>query len=585
MARTFRGFIGLFALFILVGCTGLTADPLTPPVATAVSSPTDPALETAVSPTAPSTDLPPTNTAPPAVLPTETAVPPQPDLSIEEKDVFLYPVPNVYAGDRVTFQVLAHVPDTVDPRSVTVHVLVNYQDVAEGTLSGRNLGGDAVGLFEWAWDTTGEVGDQLVHIILDRYDTITEGDENRDNNQVALTVPVLDPQTLPPNERNATWVSAETACCNVYVVSCTAAYRDLPELLVTVETAVEKAALSIEEELGRKIDIYLIDRVIGQGGCAGNAIVVSYLDRQYASRAFAEVLTHEAVHIIDRQFAPERITFLAEGLAVWGTGGHYKIEDLDQRSAALVALDQYVPLQQLIDNFYPIQHEIGYLESAGFINYLIKTYGWPQFKQFYADVTAEDAPIMSQAVDVNLQQYFGVTLAQAEANWLTYLAGLPEDRNQIIDLQTTVRYFNVMRRYQRFYDPTAYFLTAWLPYPGALQSEGNPADLTRHPQAEINVTLEVMLLASDTALRAGDYNRANVLLDSVTRVLDNDGVFIDPLAASYLNLVRTLAAQGYEAQSVTLEGDRAIVQVTGVNTAVLSNLNLVLSGQNWILSN
>jgi len=162
---------------------------------------------------------------------------------------------------------------------------------------------------------------------------------------------------------------------------------------------------------------------------------------------------------------------------------------------------------------------------------------------------------------------------------------LPEDRNQIIDLQTTVRYFNVMRRYQRFYDPTAYFLTAWLPYPGALQSEGNPADLTRHPQDEINVTLEVMLLASDTALRAGDYNRANVLLDSVTRVLDNDGVFIDPLAASYLNLVRTLAAQGYEAQSVTLEGDRAIVQVTGVNTAVLSNLNLVLSGQNWILSN
>lgn len=584
MARTFRGLIGLLALLILVGCTGLTADPSATPT-TAVSSPTDSALETAVSPTASPTDLQPTNTAPPAILPTETAVPPQPDLSIGEKDVFIYPVPNVYAGDRVTFQVVAHMPDTVDPQTVTVHVLVNYQDVAEGTLSSRNLGGDAVGLFEWAWDTTGEVGDQLVHVILDRYDTITEGDENRDNNQVALTVPVLDPQTLPLNERNATWVSAETTCCNVYVVSGTAAYRDLPELLVTVETAVEKAVLSIEEELGRKIDIYLIDRVIGQGGYAGNAIVVSYLDRQYASRAFAEVLTHEAVHIIDRQFAPERITFLAEGLAVWGTGGHYKIEDLDQRSAALVALDQYIPLQQLIDDFYPIQHEIGYLESAGFINYLIKTYGWLQFKQFYADVTAEDAPTMSQAIDLNLEQYFGVTLAQAEADWLAYLADLPEDRNQIIDLQTTIRYFNVMRRYQRLYDPTAYFLTAWLPYPGALQSEGNPADLTRHPQDEINVTLEVMLLASDTALRTGDYNRANVLLDSVTRVLDNDGIFIDPLAASYLNLVRTLAAQGYEAQSVTLEGDRAMVQVTGVNTAVLSDLTLVLSGQNWVFSN
>ena len=203
---------------------------------------------------------------------------------------------------------------------------------------------------------------------------------------------------------------------------------------------------------------------------------------------------------------------------------------------ALVALNQYIPLAQLIDNFYPVQHEIGYLEAAGFVNYLIDTYGWPQFKQFYTAVTAEDAATMSQAMDLNLQQQFGITLTQAEADWLAYLASLPEDRAALLDLQTTIRYFNVMRRYQRFYDPTAYFLTAWLPYPGSLQTEGNPADLTRHPQAEINVTLEAMLQAADTALRTGDYNKANVLLDSVTRVLDNDGVFIDPLAASYLNL-------------------------------------------------
>ncbi|MEZ4594074.1 MAG: hypothetical protein R3D55_23475 [Chloroflexota bacterium] len=547
---------------------------------TAVSDPNTPALDTAVPPIT----IPATNTAP-APMPTATAVVPEVDLSIDANGVFLYPVPTLYAGDRVTFQVVAHVPANIDPRTVTVHVLVNYQDVAEGTLSARNLAGDAVGLFEWAWDTTDSVGDQLVHVILDRFDTITAGDENRDNNQVALTVAVLDPQTLPPNERNATWVTAETACCNVHVVSGTAAYRDLPELLVMVETAVDKAAASLEEELGRKIDIYLIDRVIGQGGYAGNAVVVSYLDRQYASRGFEQVLTHEAVHIIDRQFAPERITFLAEGLAVWGTGGHYKPEDIHQRAAALVRLGQYIPLTELIDNFYPVQHEIGYLEAAGFVGYLIDTYGWPPFKTFYADVTAEDATLMSQAVDLNLQQYFGVTLAQAEANWLAFLAERPDDRNQLIDLQTTIRYFDVMRRYQRFYDPTAYFLTAWLPYPGALETEGNPADLTRHPQEEINVTLEVMLQASDAALRLGDYNKANVLLDSVTRVLDNDGVFIDPLAASYLALVRSLTAQGYEVQAATLEGDRAQVQVTGRGTAVLTPLTLTLSGQNWILSN
>lgn len=580
MAKKLFGIFGLFILLFLVGCAGSTevANDELPP--TAVLNTTTPALETAV----PTINIPPTNTAPPPT-PTETAVPAEPDLSIQADGVFLYPVPDVYAGDRVTFQVLAHVPSNVDPRTVSVHVLVNYQDVAEGTLSSRNLGGDAVGLFEWAWDTSGEVGDQLIHIILDRYDEISDGDENRDNNEVALTVLVQDPENLPPNERGATWVTAETNCCNVHVVSGTAAYRDLPDLLLSVETAVAQAAARLEELFSRKIDVYLIDRVIGQGGYAGNAIVVSYPDRQYASRGFEQILIHEAVHIIDRQFAPERIPFLAEGMAVWGTGGHYKEENLHQRSAALVALDQYVPLAQLIDDFYPVQHEIGYLEAAGFVTYLIDTYGYPQFKAFYADVTAEDATTLSQAVDLNLQQYYDLTLVQVEEQWLAFLATLPEDRTELIDLQTTVRFFNVMRRYQRFYDPTAYFLTAWLPYPGALQTEGNPADLMRHPQAEINVTLEVMLQAADIALRAGDYNKANVLLDSITRVLDNDGVFIDPLAASYLNLVRALTEQGYEVQSVSLEGEHAEVAVTGWGTAVLTQLTLTLSGQNWVLSN
>ncbi|MCP4420481.1 MAG: hypothetical protein GY805_28070, partial [Chloroflexi bacterium] len=422
--RKLFGFL-LFTLFLLVGCTNLSSDP-DPTMAVSLNTPI---VETAVStPSISTNEIPPTITVPPPATPTNTPTPLPLDLSIGDGDVFLYPVPEIYAGDRVTFQVLAYVPESIDPNTVTVHVLVDYQDIAEGTLSTPNLAGDAIGLFEWAWDTTGETGEHLIHIILDRFDTIEAGDENRDNNQVALTVPVHDWQELPPDEQNAIWVTAETSCCFVHVVSGTAAYRDLPQLLVEVETAVGQAADRLEETVGRKIDIYLIDRVIGQGGYASNSLVVSYLDRQYSSRGFEQVLIHEAVHVLDRQFAPERITFLAEGLAVWGSGGHYKPEDIHQRAAALVTIGQYISLAELIDNFYPVQHEIGYLEAAGFVNYLIDTYGWPQFKLFYADVTAEDAATMSQAMDMNLQQYFGVTLTEVEANWLVYLANLPEDR-------------------------------------------------------------------------------------------------------------------------------------------------------------
>ena len=527
----------------------------------------------------PPSPIPPTPTSPPTIPP-----PAATDLSVSTSGLFLYPVPEIFAGDRVTFQILATVPEAVIPDEVPVHIFVDSVELANGTLGWRNLAGEAVGLFEWAWDTTDQIGTHTVQVILDPNDVIQIGDEDPTNNVAEVTAVVQDPALLLPAEANATWVTAETNCCTVHVVSNTAAYRDLSDLLTVVDTAFAQASERLEELPNRKYDVYLVDRVIGQGGYAGSAMVVSYSDRHYVSSGLHEVIVHEAVHLIDRQFAPQRIIFLAEGLAVWTSGGHYKQEDLDQRSAALVELGRYLPLPQLIDDFYPVQHEIGYLEAAGFVNYLVKTYGWSQFRAFYTDVTQEDAATLSEAMNVNLQTYFGITLAEAEADWLAYLDSLPPDRTAVTDLQTSLRFYDTMRRYQRTYDPTAYFLTAWLPYPQELTEAGNPADLTRHPETDINIALEVMLQAADTALREADYNRANVLLDSVDRVLDNNGVFIDPLAVQYLSIVQVAGTQGYEAQQVRVDGNHASIWATRGNTAVLTQLSMTLNGREWILS-
>lgn len=571
----------LAAILILFGSVSCatgegTQTPLAVAGVTAVSSPSPIPVAQLPSPTVAPTDTP---------VPTATASPFPHDLAISPENVRLFPAPEIYAGEKITFQILAHVPDTVNPADVTVHVLVNYQDVVSATLSAANLQGSGVGLLEWVWDTTDKTGDHLIHVILDRYDHIQVGDENPDNNQVAFTVTVHDPALLSRMEREAAWLTVATACCTLHVVSGTAAHRDLPQLTAMVETAVQQAAAKLGEQPARKLNVYLIDRVIGQGGYAGYSIVISYLDRNYAHNGFSQVMVHEAVHILDRQFAPERISFLAEGLAVWASGGHYKPENIDQRSAALVSIGQYVPLAQLIDNFYPVQHEIGYLEAAGFVKYLIDNYGWLRFRDFYADVNARDATTYSEAVDLNLQQYFNTTLVEVEAQWLNYLAQLPPDPATAVDLETTIRYYNVMRHYQQLYDPTAYFLTAWLPHPETLEREGNPADLTRRPRAEINIALEVMFHASDKALRAGDYAQANILLDSITRVLDNGGVFIDPLARNYLNVVQTAGAEGYEVQQITLDGNRAIIKATRENGSALVELTVTASGSNWVLGN
>lgn len=577
--------IRIVCIALLVALIGCNQPEQNPPVTLT----TDPA--TAVNTEAPSHTTAPvaTQTATavptPTLLPTPSASPIPPDLAVVPENIQLFPVPDIYAGEQVTFQIAANVPDHVNPQDVTVHVLVDYADVVTGTLDASNLQGDNVGLFQWAWDTTDQAGEHLIHVILDRYDTIQIGDENRDNNQASITVTIQEQAELSVSEQNAQWITKENNCCHVHVVSGTAAERDLDTLLQQVDTAVSQAALKLGEQPNRIFDVYIIDRILGQGGYAGYSIVVSHLDRNYAHSGLQQVMTHEAVHILDRQFAPERIQFLAEGVAVWASGGHYKPEDIRQRSAALVTIGQYVPLAQLIDNFYPVQHEIGYLEAAGFVTFLIDNYGWLKFREFYTDVSADDAPTLSQAVDMNLQKHFNITLETAETQWLDYLSQFPDDPTAVADLETTIRFYNVMRRYQQRHDPTAHFLTAWLPPPELLRLEGNPSDLTRHPNSDLHVTFEVMLKEADTAFQAGDYVRANILLDSVDRVLDNGGNFVDPLARNYYEVVQTAVAANYQVHEVNLTENRAVVKATKDNSVRLTNLTVILSGQEWVLWN
>ena len=94
-----------------------------------------------------------------------------------------------------------------------------------------------------------------------------------------------------------------------------------------------------------------------------------------------------------------------------------------------------------------------------------------------------------------------------------------------------------------------------------------------------------MLFAADEALRTGDYSRANIILDSVTRVLETEGTFIDPLAINYLNIVRKADEEGYEAQQIWLNGSRAELTATKKNSTNLDTFRMMLQGQDWYFTN
>jgi hypothetical protein len=519
----------------------------------------------------------PTNTIPP----THTAPPPAvfgPDLALNAANVVIYPAPQLVAGDQATFQVLARVPDNLRPQDVNLQIFIDEQLLVDGVLGRRNLANEAIGLYEWVWDTTDAAGLHTVRVTLDPNNDIETGDENPNNNEVLLNVAVAPAQIMPQ------WVASRSNNATLYVISGSAAERDLELLSAETDAAIRQAADRLNMFPPVNIDIYFADRAYGNGGYANTSLVISYPERNYSGGNLYELLVHETIHILDNEFEPtQSFRFLIEGMAVWATGGHYKTEDLDQLAAALYfETDRYIPLSELANNFYPSQHEVGYLEAGSFFQFLVNTYGWDRVRQFYGDFQHTETSSVAQTMSLTMQRHFGKTLQLLENDWLVYLRNQPRSSDSVRDLSLNIQYHETMRLYQQTHDPSVYFLNAWLPAPEVLLDRGLTGELERRPDEEINVWLETMLVSADSTLNDRQYDQAAALLQSIERVLRFGDVTGDPLATSYLNLIRAARAQGLEVRAIDIDGTIARVQVTDPILNETGQLTLALRGQEWV---
>ncbi|MFK7801474.1 MAG: hypothetical protein AB8G95_07585 [Anaerolineae bacterium] len=591
----------LIFLFVLSSCTLLDPEPTQPPPTAELPTSTATEVESQPSPTLPpaETTTPiviPTNTQPlptdtPLPLPTSTDTPVpvveidvEDSLFIEDNQLNLYPAGPLFAGDKVTFQLAVTIPDFVPYSQVMVRVDINGEQIALQPINAGNLGREKLILLPQAWDTTGQEGNHVVTFTADPDDKIQAGDENPNNNSASYEITIRPPNDLFLKSSQASWVTRKTEHARIHVVSGTAAERDLEKLAIVAEESILKAMAALTEEPRRVYDVYFIERVIGQGGYAGGSMVISYTDRNYSGGRIEEVLVHETIHLLDQQISVgSRLTFLAEGLAVWGSGGHYKPEELDDRAAALVATGYYIPLNQIIDNFYPVQHEIGYLEAGAFVKYLVDTYGWDKFKQLYARLQPAEDGQNAVRLDQFLQSEYGKSLEQIEQEWLTELSKISLDRNVVADLNGTIRFYNIMRQYQEMHDPTAYFLEAWLPGPNGLREQGLTAELTRRPEEAINLTLEVMLTEAEILLRSGNFQQAEVLMGSIERALNNQNTFIDPLGASYNDIALEVYNRGFEVQRILLDGQNAVAVYTINNQNTLKTIEFTRNREDWVV--
>ncbi len=435
-------------------------------------------------------------------------------------EIRIHPDGPLYVGDQVSFEVLT--PDGFKPEGHEVQVRLGDKELGRAGFSPFGVGGRVQATLWWVWDTTHlQPGPETLTFTI-----LPDGPSWQE------TV-TLHPQSgVPPPEPEAHWAAAISDCCILNYITGSAAERDMAVLAQIADEQAASLASQLPAKVNEKIPVVFMPRVLGNGGFVTDAIYVSYLpsrccaDNDYLGGASAQVLQHEFAHWFDAQSGGDlRPSIFQEGLAVYLSGGHFKPEPLIPRAAALLELNWYVPLQTLADDFYPQQHEIGYLEAAALVGYIVETYGWESFNAFYRDIHATPDGRASQAIDAALQKHFRITFAGLGEKYLEFLKAQPVTESMRDDLRLSVQFYDTARRYQQALDPSAHFMTAWLPDYKIMSQRGIVADFLRHPSGMNNHLIEALLLNAAHDLRAGKYDRAEITLQAVNSLLDMLGSY------------------------------------------------------------
>jgi hypothetical protein len=576
-----RFLIMIFILFLGLACRGLTFPLIKPPL---TSTPTHPPASATSKPSSlKPTKLPTTTPSPLSPTPTSTAIPTTSAPS-NTFTVYYHPDDVLYVGDQVSLEVVS--PPGIDLKDASLQVQV---DSPAGPILGPvNFGawgiqGREEATLLWLWDTRDmNPGEHTL--------TFTVQPQGYAWNEQVTLLPSTD---MPPDQAQAHWASTQTQCCTVFYITNTASERDLSTLTSMIDA---QASLSIDQmgsSFTEPITITLLPRLLGHGGFSSSEISVSYLDRNYAANDWEMVVHHEMIHDIDSHMGDSfRPSIFVEGLAVYMAGGHYKPEPLMPRAAALQPdyLNWYIPLDTLADDFYASQHEIGYLEGASLIEYMVNTYGWEAFSTFYRNITIDEGESQSSAIDNALKKHFSISFDQLEQDFLAALSQEPDTSAWVDDVRLTVNYFDIMRRYQALLDPSAYFRTAWLLDNEDMRQRAITADYLRHPHTPTNLALETLFITASQQGSASQYAAASHTLEIINSVLDaiehgiDDPFSVSAMAADYLAISSTLLDQGYEVQNIIVNGDSATVKATTSIGPNLVELQLTRLGGEWTLS-
>ena len=461
---------------------------------------------------------------------------------IPARAVRAYPGPAHYAGDVLTFEI-ANDGSFGDG---TVEISMSLDNQAPTSFPAISSWTGL--LLPRVLDTTNLSGHHTIQF------TTAQGRLNE-----TYSFDVLAASQRPSNEIHATWLAKETDCCIFHYISETAAARDIGFISEHFQKGADEFSTMTGAKIGPKMQVYLADRMWGNGGFGGEGeLLICYTDRYYGPTIGGEGLEvlarHEFTHAtgLGAPTKGDGVNFDSEGLAVYVAGGHYKPEPLAERGAALYDLGYYVPIGEYIS-----QHELAYLYPAALLTYISETYGQEKIWEL---LNADDNPDDGQLgpLDKAIEATFGIALKEFDQGFQAWLEG-HEPGEQLIDLRLTIELQDLRRQYQDTYAPSPKFLLAEVTHEVA-RPEYLPI-VMREARAPTNIAVELIIANAQQALLDGDYPKVEAL-DKVLAEILSTGQFEDSVAKDYLDIVLAAAGEGYEVVNLDIQADHAHARVT-----------------------
>jgi tetratricopeptide (TPR) repeat protein len=231
--------------------------------------------------------------------------------------------------------------------------------------------------------------------------------------------------------------------------------QDLGRILPQRQKILEKLEKEFQIQISGKVILFFYPDAETLRKLTGNrADGFSYgrtIVEVYGSRRKIDA-SHELVHLVAGYMGRPPVLF-AEGLATsrqkdFDNAGKYPagVEEWCHaflRENALISLEELMEYSSFGENL--TRPRIAYPESACFVNFLIRAYGWDKFRQAYSSLTNDPDPGGKEKNLSLFRQVFGKELREVEADWKealseTHAGGLPEEVARNVVVEETVPY-------------------------------------------------------------------------------------------------------------------------------------------------